>query len=325
MAGAALFSETRRLDDSLVDVISLIKLLASGLWNLRVDVAGFLSQAPNARSTELETRFTVGSGLRFGNCPVILAETWEHQQLRLAYFALIGIISSYESWVDEISRLFPQNEQGPIETALQLPPAQVSLWQHPQPGIDVAIQRMTAIPTNYPAAMTVFQGRARAHRNYFAPKLPQLMIAYRAFKELRNCIAHAGTVVDVNAADWCRIAAQMPPQDLGLRYRRLDLAPNTVGAPVWVSLQDVIGLATIVQRIGTAVDADIAMSLAAQRSVLARFPGTPGHPHVVAASRAAWPRHLSNVLSGLGLPTPDPGAMTEVIAMLQAEAVVRPQ
>jgi hypothetical protein len=54
MPGATRFEAAHREDEGLVDLTDLSKSPAAGLWALGVDMAGFLSQIPDARVGDLD-------------------------------------------------------------------------------------------------------------------------------------------------------------------------------------------------------------------------------------------------------------------------------
>ena len=323
MSGINVFDATRRLDEGLIDLLDLVKLMAAGVWQLRIDVAGFIAQMPNATVQQLDSRFALGSGLEFRNFPAVLDEPWPTQRLRIACVGLTSAVGLYEGWVGDISGLFPAAARKPLSKRLQLPPAAASLWPS-EAGIDDAMAIMATTPPTFPAAMAAIQNEARKSRTYSLAHIGDLAIAYRAFKELRNCIAHNGRLVDHDAQEWCRLASAIPMTNLGLRLRPLDLTANLEGQQVAVTVQDIAALVTIINRMAATVDAEAANSLEGQREVLRQFPGSRARPHLVQCKQIHYGRHLANVLKFSGIIGPRGTEMADVVSMLMSEGLAKP-
>jgi hypothetical protein len=321
-----LFEATIELDRELVAIVDIVKLLAAGLWSLRSNVRGFLGEVPSATADQLEARITAGSGLRYGNFRAVTELTWEQQQERLARFSLLAVVGSFEGWASRLGSSYPSQVQRKLVEALQWPPRGATHLAT-KPGADVAVQILTASrPTNL-VAMRLLQRVASSRPTNAPHRLANLLIAYRAFKELRNCLAHRAQVVDAWTESWCNETKGLTKDDLGLRRPGgLSLHRNVAGHPASISLYEIVGLTAIIRQIAATFDGAAAISLEAEREVLRRFPGQPAHPYLPAnpAKRQGQPlaNHLTGVLATVGLPSPNASDMPAIVSWLRTEGAL---
>jgi hypothetical protein len=114
MTGCA-FEETDQAAEEITRLFDFTWPTAIALWNLRWQVAGFLSVVPDASYEDVASRFVVGSGIRGADIRAMHKNiTWEQQQTRFAEFVLTNIFAIYESWARrlvETSRLTKMSDK----------------------------------------------------------------------------------------------------------------------------------------------------------------------------------------------------------------------
>src|SRR5882672_947369 len=169
---------------------------AASLWNLRWQVNGYATvRGGTVTDDELQARFVVGSGIYGANLHrACLQSTWTDQQERLAEVLLVNLVAIHECWLDAtLAELRVKgNVAKRILDGLAFPTALGNGGV--VRGIGPALLTIGTPPSEvfehdiYPVAAM----RPRVHTTH----LEQMMLVYRYFKELRNCLMHAGGRAD---------------------------------------------------------------------------------------------------------------------------------
>ena len=133
--------------------------------------------------------------------------------------------------------------------------------------------------------------------------ITNMMLAYRYFKEIRNCEMHQGGVADDKAQR--AYEAFLPLSDkksLGMRGN-LIFEPVIIGMPVKLHLRGVIGFCDILLRIIATVDAELCRSSFAEAPFKAWMTATK-HPKVLSGNVHRRNIQVGDRCHAAGLPTP---------------------
>ncbi|MDB5507032.1 MAG: hypothetical protein JWR75_1670 [Devosia sp.] len=175
------FRATSDAHTQITRLFDFIEPTAIAMWNLRWQVQGFLTVVPSATSTDVSNRFSLGSGFRGGSIKRAAADiTWEQQQEQFANVILVNAIAAFEDFTTRMESLSNKKD---LSKNLQFPgianKTKGVLNAYADLGSDIV--DLTGVFFYDPAVL-------RRHS-----KSPQhLLLCYRYFKELRNCIAHRG-------------------------------------------------------------------------------------------------------------------------------------
>jgi len=246
----------------ITDLFAFVWPTAAALWNLRWQVNGYLQVRPNASPQELNDRFVAGSELHGTDLHrASVQTTWDDQKSRFASIILMNAFAIYETWADEMVKVMQVSFTG---KRLQYSNSTGRQGN----GIESAIAIMTAdrSPTLEASYYPVFSSLEK----YSGSLLPNLMLAYRYFKEIRNVEMHSGGVASQAAQD--AYTAFVPYSDqrgLGLKGE-LAFEPVIAGSPVCLHLRGVVGFCDILLRIIATVDAELCRSRKAE-SVLRHY------------------------------------------------------
>jgi hypothetical protein len=97
MAAPLFFRSSRSAFKQVTELFDFVWPTATALWNLRWQVAGFVSVRSDATSEELAKRFTEGSGIHGANIKKACLEmNWDQQQSQFAKFLLTDLFAIYE-------------------------------------------------------------------------------------------------------------------------------------------------------------------------------------------------------------------------------------
>ena len=111
---------SKRVARRITDIFDFAWPTAAAIWNLRWQVAGYLSVVPDATPQELSGRFLAGSGIRGANLrKSCIKTTWDEQQQEFAKFLLIEFCALYESWCEDA--LAELNLKADLKKSLQFP------------------------------------------------------------------------------------------------------------------------------------------------------------------------------------------------------------
>jgi hypothetical protein len=156
------------------------------LWNLRWQMAGFNSIAKEVTQPMTSAKFADHLGHKGSNAySLILQRSWDETEATLNQMRLLSVFSIYEAWAEEASQ------------ELNLSKTKQTRWdafvQAKRPDLLSAPRRSIEpiIGPNY-RPMAGVAKRCRSNNIYMPSRLATLGLCYRAFKELRNAMAHAG-------------------------------------------------------------------------------------------------------------------------------------
>jgi hypothetical protein len=291
------FRPSRHAADEITRLFAFVWPTAAALWNLRWQVGGYLQAVPNAGVKELNDRFVTGSQLVGADLRGACVDTpWDEQRARFASIILTSAFAIYESWADEIvTELGVQLSS----KRLQFPDSTASNGN----GLESTIATLSAVqsPTLARAYFPIYAQPGK----YNLAVLPNLLLAYRYFKEVRNCEMHRGGIADAKTeAAFNAFAPVADRASLGMKGDLL-IEPAADGQPVRLHLRGVVGFSDILFRIIATVDAELCRSshaerpfrraLAAVKNAPTMYSGTDRRRLQQAASRcqkAGYPRPL---------------------------------
>jgi hypothetical protein len=248
MASKLFFTSSRQAACNITDIFDFVWPTAVAMWNLRWQVNGFLGVRPSVLEETLVSRFVSGSGIRGANLRLACIETsWQDQQERFAKFLLIEICALYEAWLEGVSAELGVANFRVID--FQFPSC------HPGGGLGAALARTrSAISTEI--ANCIFPALAR-NRKYSGTKIEELLKCYWFFKECRNSLVHRGALVDQKLLNAYGSFNPLTRNDLGLAEKPAYSPINALGDKVAPQLRGVVGLADVVLRIITTLDAEL--------------------------------------------------------------------
>ena len=272
-AGRYVFRCARDAHLEITRVFDFVQPTIIALWNLRWQVRGFLLQVPGVTSTDLASRFALGSEMRGGELKRACVETpWDRQKSDFAEFVLITIIAAFEEYTARIAELaVPPSRQRNVSKNLQFP------TRLPATPIAQLVQPSAAL-------RGVFSRSTKKNSKYSIQTLDNLLICYRFFKTMRNVLAHNGGVANQETVDtYNEFRSIGNVSSLGLAEVPVH-HPIILGQPVKLELRGVIGLSDVILRIITTYDADLSESSLAEREVIDRIPPVPKKRQLVKAT-----------------------------------------
>ena len=298
------FASSASFQRQLTDLYDMIHPTAAAMWNLRWQVAGYVAERGPGGRDELHGRFVAGSGIGSANLERhCVDKSWEEQQSELALLALYAGISLYEGWTATLEVTAPADR-----TKLQFHSRGTE--GRTKPGAREVVDNYRSNPS--PAVEQVFGQVLRSSPRYMPGRLEDLLLAYRCFKEVRNCGAHAGRIANAHAENAYR-DAQGRVSALGARGGRLSLPRVVDGRPVAVSLTDVQALWAVMLSLVVTLDADLATTAVGEQALLSRWKGVHTF-RMLSGEVDKRERQLLRMNSSVGLPRPDdPAALFELL------------
>ena len=248
MANRLFFTSSRQAADNITDIFDFVWPTAVAMWNLRWQVDGFLGVHPSASENILISRFISGSGITGANLRLACIETsWQDQQERFAKFLLIEICALYEAWIEEVSAELSMSNFRVKD--FQFPSC------HPGGGLGSALANAQS---SISAEMTncIFPALAK-NSKYSGVKIEALLKCYWFFKECRNSLIHRGALVDQKLLNAYGSFHPLSRNDLGLAEKPAYTQIIALGGKVRPQLRGVVGLADVVLRIITTLDAEL--------------------------------------------------------------------
>lgn len=244
------FPASRQAADQITSLFEFVWPTAAALWNLRWQVQGFVAEVPNATVDQLKQRFLFGSKIDNVDLKRTVRDySWEDQTAIFASFVLTNAFAIYEQWADEILQSLGEGTQAGKK--LQFP-------------TKVATTMASLLATTSPTLDLAYHPVFAAGKKYALAELPNLMLCYRYFKELRNAQVHAGGTADQKAVD--AYAAFLPVSgkaQLG-RKGELQFDPVVLCKTVTISLRGVVGFTDVLIRIIATIDAELCRAAKAE-------------------------------------------------------------
>jgi len=277
------------------------------MWNLRWQVRGYLYEREGADKHELHGRFVAGSGIGSANLRRHCVErTWGEQVGELALLAAFSAIGLYEGWIATL-------EVGTDEQRERLQFPSRGVTGRVRLGVRDTVTALQAAPS---ASLNQAYGPVlRSSRRYMPARLDDMLVCYRCFKEIRNVCAHAGRMPDAHTETAYTDALPLV-SGLGRGGRSMQLPAVTVGQPVRLSLLHVQALCALLLNMVVTLDAELAVTEAAERVLLKRWRDALSFAEV-SADPIRREKRLRVMNARVGYPTP---SNTEALYSLLRDA-----
>lgn len=271
---------------------------AAALWNLRWQVAGFKTAYPHCKEDDLQKRFVLGSGIHGASLELAcIQSSWTDNQEAFAQFVLFQTFGLYESWISEILDIL--NVSG-RKTSKDLQfPTDTSKKQ----GISFALALLTSNKSSI--LNDAYYSTHSSKSPFDLSLLERLMVAYRAFKECRNCFAHESGICSSLAKQSCDdYSSVAKPSDLNVK--ELPVMPvQTIGAPIKLSLRGCVGFTDIILKIISIIDLELSRTEKAEQyliSDLRLWVPKERAQNLLKANPKARKKKINAILYGIGYP-----------------------
>ncbi len=266
---------------------------AVALWNLRWQVQGFVAAVPTASNDDLAARFARGSGISATQLrSACVTDTWDEQLETFARFVLVTSISSFESWLAQITSPFAS----PATRARQL--------QFPdtlaKPGGSRALRSMAA---NTSLAMKRnFASLLAAKRGSALSDLDAKLTAYRLFKEMRNAISHNGGIADEKCVDAYHAFLLVSAHQLGVALPTIPAI--THGEELRFPLRAVVGFTGMMLRVASTIDAQLSGTREAEQVFVGWWKSRYGKLLTLPTDKVRREKRIAALCTKMGLPEP---------------------
>ena len=307
------FKPSRHAADEITSLFGFVWPTAAALWNLRWQVAGYLDAVPDASVKELNDRFVTGSRLVGADLRGACVETpWDDQRARFASIILTSAFAIYESWADEIIAELGLQLKG---KRFQFPDSQAT------GGNDLESMIASLVATPSVTLSSAYFPLYACGPKYNLAILPNLLLAYRYFKEIRNSEMHLGGIADAKAeAAYLALKPVSAKTLLGMKGE-LMIEPAVDGQPVRLHLRGVVGFSDILLRIIATVDAELSRTIQAERAFRRDLAAVKNAPAMYSGTDRRGLQQTSSRCVKAGYPKPlDAEA---VYAFLRRESLVR--
>ena len=256
------FSGSQEFHTQLTALYDLVNPTAAAMWNLRWQVRGYLEERKGADKRELHGRFIVGSGIGSANLRRHCVErTWEEQLGEMALLAMFGAVGLYEGWISALD-VGTNNQRQRLQFPSRGVVGRTSL------GVRDTVSTLRLTLSN--SLEVTYGANLRSSRRFMPARLDDMLVAYRCFKEVRNVCAHAGRMPN-HFAVTAYMNAKPRVGGLGKDGRDLQLPVVSAGQAVKLSLLNVQALCALLLNMVTTLDAELAVTQAAERSLLNRW------------------------------------------------------
>lgn len=253
---------------------------ALGLFNLRREVnatyteAGYFSSGTKPDHGSLRQKFLAGSGLTKGD--FLHLSSLDHFRDDLAilvHMSLMTNISLFEGWQDALSKEYglSNNQTKALEW-----PGQLVYPRHTQNGASAgpgcpdmlssirAAENSTLMEDTFGPVLTSAPGYSRSNIDDF-------YVCFRAWKEARNCITHAGGRASnrliTDAVQLANLSSGgLPP----LKWFP-QLAIPTQNELITIPFKDVMSFGQVLRHIVCTVDAELAQTQRGEQVFFSRF------------------------------------------------------
>jgi hypothetical protein len=295
--------------DALTELFDFVWPTAVGIWNLQWQAKGFVAQLPSLSVTELDARFVPGSGIQGANIKRLATETtWAQMQQWFARLLLSESCALFEGWIeaalDELK--IPQairqiRRNHPIDKELQFPSTRNASGVCTN-GLTFALDRVRGA-TGSKLIQTCFHPTQLQNKKLSLTVIEDLLICYRAFKDVRNDFTHHGGRASQKAAqsyiEYSALTASL------MNVKEKPALPSVVaGDPIQLSLRGVVGFSDVVIRLIATLDFALSDSSYAEELLKKRWIASHKGMVTVKANARAREVQLIKLIKQCGLPRP---------------------
>lgn len=260
------FRASRDAHKAITELFDFVQPTAISLWNLRWQVAGYLSSVPNADTRMLDARFAVGSGIGSGSLKrATIDTTWDEQLDKFSSFILINAIAVFEDYVSTICEVssLSNSKKKDIFNKMQFPS------HHHNGGIASAI---STIGTSN-VATGAFTWNSKTARRMDEPNVEKLLVCYRYFKELRNSISHNGGRVGQRQLDaQAEYAQEISNNKIGPVNAPVYLPVTATSDAAKISYRGIIGFSEVILSLIATYDLILSKTKVVEDELLAALP-----------------------------------------------------
>jgi hypothetical protein len=290
MARRFFFNSTINAHQKLSTLFDFVWPSACASWNMRHQVAGYLAVVPAASDLELKGRFIAGSKISGVNLKRAFVErSWDDHLNWFSDNLLTSLFPLYEAWADDILHelAMPVSK---LAAEMQFPSGATKLLPSgkrtkPKIGVGGVIAQITRASS--PFTTSNVYPRLAKNNGYSFPELENLLVAYRYFKEARNCRIHSGGRASDDAVDAYNAFA-LVANEKAINVKKFHPpTPVVKGAAVTVDLRSVVGFGELLMNIFATLDAELARCGSAENVLLNRWRSALGAAPLAMSTKAA--------------------------------------
>ncbi len=282
----------------LTNLFDFVWPTAAAMWNLRWQVQGYVANSVNPTDEDLYGRFVKGSGIRGANLKrSCLETTWEDQQQEFARFLLVEICAIYETWCE--GALSELGLNGKYSKSMQYP----TTFSGGNPTRGVGCFLLVALAKQSPVTSTCIYPALISSSRHDFPRIEELLVCYRYFKELRNSMVHSGGTSSQEFIDAETEFLQLTGAQMGLRERP-EHETQILGGGVKINLRGVVGFGEVALKLICTLDAELSKSQSAEELFAARWRATNSVGITIATKRSARVERIKRMTRKIDLPTP---------------------
>ncbi|GAA3460346.1 hypothetical protein ACFFSW_19405 [Saccharothrix longispora] len=191
------FAATDAFEREYKSLFDFVGASAAAIWTMRRQVRDYISAHAGVDDKKLEELFLGAPKIGKFNFNYFKDGDWSVQEEAIARTALINVIALYERWIESVDFLVTLGSKGrKVRTNLGHlcdgnPRVEDVDCSIADAQLGVELGKIKSI------SMTeAFAGNLRSSSGYMGADLRQILVAYRAFKELRNSFMHRSELPD---------------------------------------------------------------------------------------------------------------------------------
>ena len=257
------FDSSKLLFSQITNMFDFAWPMVAGMWNLRWQVNGYMDANPNSTGDELSERFSKGSGGDRANLERACRDfTWDEQKEQFATFLLVNSFAFYEAWIFNILKEleYESNKAKDLGILIQKWNKNEGAWE-----VHNVIKEITKERSSIMSDLFYYHYSSR--KKNMLDILDNLMICYKCFKEIRNCIMHRASIADKLLIDSYDKYNSLNKSDLKAKEIPYVNKP-ILGDNIKVDLRGVVGFYDIILKLAATIDAELSVSKKAETIVI---------------------------------------------------------
>ncbi|RDI16360.1 hypothetical protein [Lentzea flaviverrucosa] len=213
-----LFESTSAFEREYKSLFDFIGASTSAIWTMRWQVHGYVAAHPNAGDDALAGYFLSAPNVGKFDFGYFRAEEWSTQEQAIARMGIINVIALYERWAEGIDCLTTRKASGRSSlTSLGSLCMGNSATSDPDYSYGVSQIHDSLDKNRSDLMFKAFSSKVRSSRLHAGSELRKVLVAYRAFKELRNGFMHRSELPDPSLINRFN---QLDQDSVGLTYAR---------------------------------------------------------------------------------------------------------
>jgi hypothetical protein len=307
------FTSTQSVANQIGEMFNFLWGSYTGLRELYWQVRGFKHSFSNVSTEDLEAKFLAGlpkpGGVDLKK--ICISTTWAEHERSFAKWLLLDACTLYEGWVEKVSsEIFSAAHAARYAKKLQFP---ISTRSNGSPdGYVVVVAAANAAKSALMA--TEFFPNLRVHTLNRWSTINQHLVAYRLFKECRNCIIHSDGSASQDVVDLHTELGNIQASSPNVFRHPFALPKPMLGCPIELTLRDCTLLGTLVHRMIVTFDAALSVAPRCEailadrlRAIIAtdksKWKNLPNDPvkhaqrihRLLAAAKVPEPRNIATV------------------------------